>query len=75
MHYITIERRAKYPNLPIVSATYERAIAEAAKRRFLEEEGAEQVLRMFWTGYCDALVSFCFVACIDVAYSNVTAST
>ncbi|KAF8349290.1 hypothetical protein F5887DRAFT_945363 [Amanita rubescens] len=54
-NYITVERRAKYPNLLIVSSICERAIAEAAKRRFSGEEGAEQVLRMFWTGYCDAL--------------------
>lgn len=67
-HYITVERRAKYPNLLIVSSIYERAIAEAAKRRFNGEEGAEQVLRIFWTGYCDALVSFCFVAYTDVAH-------
>ncbi len=69
-NYITVERRAKYPNLLIVSSIYERAIAEAAKRRFSGEEGAEQVLRMFWTGYCDALVSFCSIACINVAYKT-----
>ncbi|KAK2465199.1 hypothetical protein APHAL10511_002553 [Amanita phalloides] len=54
-HYVTVERRAKYPDILIISTTYERAIAEAAKRRFNGEEGAEQALRVFWIGYCDAL--------------------
>ncbi|KAF8635933.1 hypothetical protein AX15_000104 [Amanita polypyramis BW_CC] len=54
-HYLTVERRVKYPDTLIISTTYERAIEEAAKRRFNGEEGAEQVLRMFWSGYCDAL--------------------
>jgi len=54
-HYLTVERRAKHPDTLIVSTTYERAIAEAAKRRFKGEVAAEQMLRMFWAGYCDAL--------------------
>ncbi|KIL67874.1 hypothetical protein M378DRAFT_159079 [Amanita muscaria Koide BX008] len=54
-HYVTVERRAKYQNELLVSTTHERAIAEAAKRRFSGEEGAEQALRIFWTSYCDAL--------------------
>lgn len=36
---------------------YERAIAEAEKRRFNGEAGAEEALRMFWIGLSDALVS------------------
>lgn len=36
---------------------YERAIAEAAKRRFAGEAGAEEALRQFWIGYLDTLVS------------------
>ena len=36
---------------------YERAIAEAAKRRFAGDPNAEIALRAFWVGYIDALVS------------------
>ncbi|PFH53912.1 hypothetical protein AMATHDRAFT_186548 [Amanita thiersii Skay4041] len=54
-HYIAVERRAKYPDLFVISATYERAIAEAAKKRFNGDTGAEEALRLFWAGYCDAL--------------------
>ena len=38
-------------------ALYERAIAEAAKRRFAGDLTAEAALRAFWTGYIDTLVS------------------
>ena len=38
-------------------ALYERAIAEAAKRRFAGDLNAETALRAFWTGYIDTLVS------------------
>lgn len=42
-------------------ALYERAIAEAAKRRFAGDLKAEAPLRAFWTGYIDVLVnSFLF---------------
>ncbi|KAJ7067860.1 hypothetical protein C8F01DRAFT_1078564 [Mycena amicta] len=51
--YITSERRAKNPDWPILRTLFERAIAEAAKRRFAGEEGTEDSLRSFWTGYCD----------------------
>ncbi|KAJ7645566.1 hypothetical protein DFH06DRAFT_1425383 [Mycena polygramma] len=51
--YIASERRAKVPSYPILSTLYERAIADAAKRRFAEEQGAEETLRAFWAGYCD----------------------
>ncbi|KAJ7432338.1 hypothetical protein FB451DRAFT_1480862 [Mycena latifolia] len=51
--YISSERRAKTPNYRILSTLYERAIADAAKRRFSGEQGAEETLRAFWAGYCD----------------------
>ncbi|KAJ7714178.1 hypothetical protein B0H16DRAFT_1808225, partial [Mycena metata] len=51
--YIASERRAKSPSYPIVSTLYERAIADVAKRRFSGERGAEEALRVFWSGYCD----------------------
>lgn len=38
-------------------ALYERAIAEAAKRRFAGDLNAEAALRAFWIGYIDTLVS------------------
>jgi len=54
--YLAYERRAKNPDPFVMGAVYERAIAEAAKRRFTGEAGAEEALRAFWTGYCDILV-------------------
>lgn len=53
--YALYERRSKYPDILVMSIVYERAISEAAKRRFNGESGAEEALRSFWTGYCDAL--------------------
>ncbi|KAF8798785.1 hypothetical protein BYT27DRAFT_7202479 [Phlegmacium glaucopus] len=53
--YIGYERRAKHPDLFVTRGIYERAIAEAAKRRFNGEPGAEGFLRIFWSGYGDAL--------------------
>jgi hypothetical protein len=53
--YIAAERRAKYPDIFVMKTVYEHAIVEAAKRRFNEESGAEEALRLFWVGYCDAL--------------------
>ncbi|RDB17959.1 hypothetical protein Hypma_000943 [Hypsizygus marmoreus] len=53
--YIAAERRARNPDLFIMNPIFERAIAEAAKRRFNGEAGAGEALRMFWVGYCDAL--------------------
>ncbi|KAJ3764333.1 hypothetical protein EV360DRAFT_77444 [Lentinula raphanica] len=53
--YIAYERRAKYPDLLLTSSVYERAISEAAKRKFLGEPNAEEALRVFWVGYSDAL--------------------
>jgi hypothetical protein len=46
----------KKPDVFIIQGLYERAIAEAARRRFAGEAGAEEVLRSFWGGYCDILV-------------------
>jgi hypothetical protein len=50
----------------VIKTLYERAISEAAKRRFKGEVGSEEFLRSFWIGYCDALVRFivCVLACI-----------
>lgn len=56
-YYITWEKRAKSVDIGVLGCLYERAIAEAAKRRFNGEEGAEAALAVFWGGYCDALVS------------------
>jgi hypothetical protein len=39
-----------------MNTVYERAVAEAAKRAFNGETGAEGVLAALWSGYCDALV-------------------
>ncbi|KAJ4001680.1 hypothetical protein F5050DRAFT_1708044 [Lentinula boryana] len=55
-HYIAYERRAKYPDLAMTSSIYERAISEAAKRKYLGELGAEEALRAFWMGYSDVLI-------------------
>ncbi|KAI0056538.1 hypothetical protein BV25DRAFT_1893853 [Artomyces pyxidatus] len=54
-HYVKYERRSRKPDLSVVSGVYERAIAEAAKRRFVGEEGSEEMLRSFWDSYIDAL--------------------
>lgn len=53
--YIAYENRARYPELLVMSGLYERAIAEAAKRKFAGEAGADDALRSFWVGYCDAV--------------------
>lgn len=54
--YVTYERRAKYQDVFVMSGVYERAIAEAAKVRFEQgsEGRGEEMLRVFWSGYCDA---------------------
>ncbi|KAI6044840.1 hypothetical protein EDC04DRAFT_2560886 [Pisolithus marmoratus] len=51
--FISSERRAKNPDVFVLAGVYERAIAEAAKRRFSGEVGAEEALRSFWIGYLD----------------------
>lgn len=55
--YIGYERRAKHPDLFVTRGIYERAIAEAAKWRFNGEPGAEETLRIYWSGYGDVLVN------------------
>ena len=55
--YIGYERRAKHPDLFVTRGIYERAIAEAAKWRFNDEPGAEETLRIYWSGYGDVLVN------------------
>ncbi|GJE88539.1 RNA-binding protein Prp24 [Phanerochaete sordida] len=54
-YYIASERKAKKPDLFVLNALYERAIAEADKRRFAGEANAENALRTFWLGYIDTL--------------------
>ncbi|KZP31530.1 hypothetical protein FIBSPDRAFT_776202 [Athelia psychrophila] len=54
-YYITWEKRAKNVDVDVLSCLYERAIAEAARRRFIGEVSAESMLGVFWGGYCDAL--------------------
>ncbi|KAI6122456.1 hypothetical protein EDD16DRAFT_1570902 [Pisolithus croceorrhizus] len=51
--YISSERRAKKLDVFVLTGVYERALAEAAKRRFSGEVGAEEALRSFWIGYLD----------------------
>ncbi|KAI0916773.1 hypothetical protein AcW1_007863 [Taiwanofungus camphoratus] len=53
-YYIAAERRKK-PDLFVLKTVYERAIAEAQKRRWAGESSAEDALRSFWTGYVDFL--------------------
>ena len=51
-------------------ALYERAIAEAAKRRFAGDHNAEAALRTFWVGYIDILVSAPFPIRSNTAHWN-----
>ncbi|TFK40639.1 hypothetical protein BDQ12DRAFT_601697 [Crucibulum laeve] len=53
--YIASERRMRTLDAFVLVSLYERAIAEAAKRRFAQEPRAEEVLRTFWVGYLDSL--------------------
>jgi hypothetical protein len=59
--YILYERRAKHPDLFVTRGVYERAIAEAAKQRFDGQANAEDILHVFWAGYCDALVRLLYL--------------
>ncbi|KAH9890065.1 RNA-binding protein Prp24 [Cubamyces lactineus] len=54
-YYLGVERRRKNPDMFVLRALYERAITEAAKRRFAGEPTAEAALRSFWIGYVDFL--------------------
>lgn len=56
-YYISEERKGKKLDMFALPALYERAIAEAAKRRFAGDLDAEAALRAFWIGYIDTLVS------------------
>lgn len=49
-----------------MNGVFERAITEAAKRRFNGQTGAEVALRAFWVGYCDALVCGLFSDCLTI---------
>ncbi|OAX42119.1 hypothetical protein K503DRAFT_734215 [Rhizopogon vinicolor AM-OR11-026] len=51
--YISAERRRKDPDYFILCGLYERALAEASRRRFTGEVGAERALQMWWAGYID----------------------
>ena len=53
---IASEKRAKKPDLFVLGGLYERAIAEADKRRFEGDATGENALRTFWVGYLDTLV-------------------
>ncbi|KAL0960935.1 hypothetical protein HGRIS_005940 [Hohenbuehelia grisea] len=53
--YIAAEQKQKFRDPFVLKFTCERAITEAAKRRFNGELGAEEALRAFWTSYCDAV--------------------
>ncbi|KAJ3565020.1 hypothetical protein NP233_g7910 [Leucocoprinus birnbaumii] len=55
--YIAAEWRAKRIDFFTASGIYERAITFAASRRFKGDQGAEEALRSFWTGYMDAATS------------------
>ncbi|KAG1745853.1 uncharacterized protein EDB91DRAFT_1119017 [Suillus paluster] len=51
--YVAAERRRKDPDYFILCGLYERALAEASRRQFSGELGAERALQMFWVGYID----------------------
>lgn len=69
-HYIGYERRAKHPDLFVTRGIYERAIAEAAKQRFNGEAGAEEILRMYWSGYGDVLVNYFVMLCFCCTHAG-----
>ncbi|KAJ3554397.1 hypothetical protein NM688_g3135 [Phlebia brevispora] len=54
-YYIAAERRTKKPDAFVLTTLYERAIAEADKRRWQGKAVAEEALRSFWAGYLDFL--------------------
>lgn len=51
--YIAAERRRRDPDYFILCGLYERGLAEASRRQFAGELGAEQTMQMFWVGYID----------------------
>ncbi|KAH9925424.1 RNA-binding protein Prp24 [Epithele typhae] len=56
-YYLAFERRAKKPDMLVLKGLYERAIAEADKRRFSGDPAAEPALQSFWTEYVGMLRS------------------
>ncbi|KAI0338891.1 hypothetical protein BDW22DRAFT_1409299 [Trametopsis cervina] len=56
-YYIEFEKRGKKLDLVLLPTLYERAIAEADKRRFSGDGMAETALRTFWIGYLDLIRS------------------
>ncbi|KAI0795287.1 hypothetical protein BC629DRAFT_315116 [Irpex lacteus] len=52
-YYLDFEKKSKKPDLFLLPALYERAIAEADKRRFAGDPNANAALVVFWTGYLD----------------------
>ncbi|KZT08482.1 uncharacterized protein LAESUDRAFT_757715 [Laetiporus sulphureus 93-53] len=54
-YYITVERRRQKPDQFMLKTLYERAIAEADKRRWEGDSVAEDALRSFWIGLVDFL--------------------
>lgn len=56
-NYVMYERKARNVDFDMLSILYERAIADTAKRRLEDIESTEYVLRTFWSGYCDVVVS------------------
>ncbi|KIK47472.1 hypothetical protein CY34DRAFT_228718 [Suillus luteus UH-Slu-Lm8-n1] len=51
--YIAAERRRRDPDYFILCGLYERGLAEASRRQFAGELGAERTLQIFWVGYID----------------------
>ncbi|KZT09316.1 RNA-binding protein Prp24 [Laetiporus sulphureus 93-53] len=54
-YYTTVERRKQKPDLFVLKTLYERAIAEADKRRWEGDSTAEDALRSFWISLVDFL--------------------
>ncbi|KAG1748706.1 hypothetical protein EDB19DRAFT_1847464 [Suillus lakei] len=55
--YIAAERRRKDPDYFILCGLYERSLAEASRRQFSGDLGAERAMQMFWVGYIDFVKS------------------
>lgn len=55
--YIAAEQRRKDPDHFILCGLYERGLAEASRRQFAGEPGAERAMQMFWVGYIDFVKS------------------
>ncbi|KAG1872352.1 hypothetical protein DFJ58DRAFT_435834 [Suillus subalutaceus] len=55
--YIAAEQRRRDPDYFILCGLYERGLAEASRRQFASELGAERAMQMFWVGYIDFVKS------------------